>query len=65
MACALLPALTALTPHLARSHQFDKRLEFVVGHIGADSSQTTGYIFAHHVLAERMELGHGVVRVLL
>ena len=50
-----LPALTSLTPHLARSHQPDKLLELVIGEIGADSSETTGYVFAHQPLAERVD----------
>ena len=61
-----LPALTAFTLHLTRSHQPDKLLELVIGEIGADSSDTTGYVFAHDLLAERMDFGQaGVIIGLL
>jgi hypothetical protein len=44
-----------------RSHHPDELLEFVVGEIGAHSSQTTGYVFAHRLLSERVDLGHAGV----
>jgi len=63
VAWVLLPSLTALAAHLTRSHQPDKPLELVVGEIGADSPETTGYVFAHHLLAKRMEFGHAGILV--
>ena len=61
--CWRSPTLTALTPHLTRSHQPDKLLEFVIGEIGAHLSQTTGYVFSHYLLAESMDFAHAGVTV--
>jgi hypothetical protein len=51
-----LPRRASLTLHLARGHDRDQPLEFVVGKMGADLPETASYVFANCFLTERVSL---------